>query len=183
MNNFLQHALVSRLKSCRQFRVVRLNVLPLVRVGIPDLAHHCGLLSTLLADLVLVQRIEHLTEVRLRRRLSLLLDLAEKVVQHRLVTGVARAGWLLNDSCLFCQHNHVVVANTALNQLFGHDIEFLVLEEQSLLGDRELRLDLEQALQVFDGDVALNFHAVEDVIPGQVLDEESHGALYWIVLL
>ena len=45
-----------------------------------------------------------------------------------------------------------------------------------LLEDRDLRFNLEQALQVLDGDVALDFHAVENVLLGQVLDEKRHGA-------
>ena len=110
-----------------------------MRVGIPDLSDHRGLTPHLLTDLILVERVEHLAKAHLRRIFYLLLDGAEEIVQHSLIVGVAAyAAWRLYDAGRFRQHDHVVIADTTLNQFFGVDLELLILEEQSLLRDWNL---------------------------------------------
>ena len=111
-----------------------------MRVGIPDLPDHRGLTPHLLADLILVERVEHLAKAHLRRTLlNLSIDGAEEIVQHSLISAVAgHTAWRLNDAGSFRQHDHVVVSDSAFNQFFGVFLELPILEEQSLLEDGNL---------------------------------------------
>lgn len=143
-----------------------------MRIGVPNLPDHLRLSPHLLADLILIQRVEHLSEAHLWHVRGLL-DFVEEVVQHVGVclVATARQTWRLNDCGLLREHDHVVVCDAALNQFFGVDLQFVVLKEQSLVQDWDLRLDFEQALEVFDSDVTLYLHVVEHIFLREVLDE------------
>jgi len=142
-NDLLEQLGVVLLEGGRQLWVVLLEEDALVGVAAPDVLDVLDLSLDLLVLLVVEDLVEHLVEVHLGHALDVTLQTREEIVQQVLVVGVDAPARLLalNHARHLGKNQHVVVLHSKLSQHLSILSQLLILEENGLITNWDLRLD------------------------------------------